>query len=383
VNPAGRASAGSAVPSVVNQVRFIRSLLQVATRNNFDYNIIEAFNQPWKSNYEGVAGANWGLLSADHKQIFPLTGPVCENPAWPLYFALTTILWLLIVAVYYKKLQCISLPRLLVFLTLTQVLSVCLITLADFLWYTNYNHWQRAYTLSIGAANTLLGGLLIQRFYDVLADKPDVQHLATRLKSGYLIFILLALYKTYSLAFNGRYLSFPVEQFAIPAIGVCGLIVCQWIGQRRLDYQILQFNSLTGGDLSTRRDRILVYLMGAGVITLVLGETKAFMEAHDFILEHPGFYEGLPFALAYTFRNQHCWPGCFVYLSCLFHSGQTMSIILHSSLSSGNNNKILALTLCQSLRAGSVSYSMTLSPSWVRHSKFGGSPAPCRCNAGM
>lgn len=313
---------GQAVPSVVNSAKFIRNLLQVAGRHHFDYNIIEAFNQPWKVDFEGVAGANWGLLSADHKQIFPLTGPVYENPAWPLHFALATILWLLIAAVYHKKLQAVSLPRLLVFLALTQVLSVCLITLADFLWYTSYNHWQRAYTLSMVSANTVLGGLLIQRFYDVLADNSDEQKLAARLRSGYLIFILLALYKTYSLALNGRYLSFPIEQFAIPAIGVCGLIVCLWLRQRRLDYQTLAFDSLTGGDFSTRHDRTLVYLMGTGIIALVLGETKAFMEGHDFILAHPGFYEGLPFALGYTLHNQQllAWLLCLSILSIPFRT---------------------------------------------------------------
>jgi exo-beta-1,3-glucanase (GH17 family) len=338
---------GPAVPSVVNEARFIRSLLQLAIRNNFDYNIIEAFNQPWKSDFEGVAGANWGLLSADHKQIFPLTGPVYENPAWTLHFALATILWLLIAAIYYKKLQSFSVPRLLVFLTLTQVFSVCLITLADFLWYTSYSHWQRAYTLSMVAANTALGGLLIQRFYDVLADNPDKaelssspaqtklmpsgyqQKLAARLRSGYLIFILLALYKTYSLALNGRYLSFPIEQFAIPALGVCGLIICQWIRQRRLDSQSLHFNRLTGRDLSNRRDRVLVYLAGVGVIALILGETNAFMTAHDFILEHPGFYEGLPFALGYTFCNQQLltWLLCLSILSIPFWTNNQQELI--------------------------------------------------------
>ncbi|MGZ5044886.1 MAG: glycoside hydrolase family 17 protein [Methylobacter sp.] len=313
---------GSAVPSVVNSARFIRSLLQVANRHNFDYNIIEAFNQPWKIDFEGVAGANWGLLSADHKPIFPLTGPVYENPAWPLHFALTTGLWLLIVAAYCRKLQPVPLPHLLVFLSLTQVLSVCLITLADFQWYTSYSHWQRAYTLAIVAANTVLAGLLIQRFYDVLADNPDKQQLANRLRSGYLFFILLALYKTYSLAFNGRYLSFPVEQFILPVIGLCGLMICLLMRQRRLDYQSFEFDSLTGGFFSARRDYMFVYLIGVGVIALIFGETKAFMDGHDFILEHPDFYEGLPFALSYTFYNQQllAWLLCLCILSVPFRT---------------------------------------------------------------
>jgi exo-beta-1,3-glucanase (GH17 family) len=308
---------GSAVPSVVNAAKFTRSLLQVAARHNFDYNIIEAFNQPWKNDFEGVAGANWGLLSADHKPVFPLTGPVYENPAWPMQFALTTGLWLLIVAAYGKNLHSVSTPRLLAFLALAQTFSVCLITLADFQWHTSYSLWQRAYTLTVVAANTALAGLLIQRCHDILAGAPDTPRLAARLRIGYLFFILLALYKTYSLAFNGRYLSFPVEQFAIPALGVCALIGCLWLRQRRLS---LEFASLSGGTAPTRHDRRLAYLIGAGVIALILGETTAFMTAHDFILEHPGFYEGLPFALSYTFYNRQllAWLLCLSVLAMPF-----------------------------------------------------------------
>ncbi|WP_256360695.1 glycosyl hydrolase family 17 protein [Methylomonas koyamae] len=81
--PSAGRQRGLAVPSVVNEAKFIRGMIQVAKRHNFDYNIVEAFNQPWKSELEGVVGANWGLFSADRKPVFPLTGPVLETPNWP------------------------------------------------------------------------------------------------------------------------------------------------------------------------------------------------------------------------------------------------------------------------------------------------------------
>lgn len=40
---------GAAVPGVVNSARYIRDLIQVANRHGFDYNIVEAFNQPGKA----------------------------------------------------------------------------------------------------------------------------------------------------------------------------------------------------------------------------------------------------------------------------------------------------------------------------------------------
>jgi exo-beta-1,3-glucanase (GH17 family) len=301
---------GGAVPSVVNQAKFIRSLLQMASREHFDYNIIEAFNQPWKGNYEGVVGANWGLLSADREPVFPLTGPVYENPSWPAHFALTTGLWLLIAAAYSKKLSGLSMPRLLLFLALTQTFGVCLTTLADFQWHTSYSHWQRAYTLAIVAANTALTGLLIQRCHGLLTEASDAPRLAARLRTGYLFFILLAIFKTYGLAFNGRYLSFPADQFAIPALGVAGLAACFRLGRGRWS---LAFASLCGGDFPAHKDHLLAYLAGTGIAALILGETIAFLTARDFILEHPSFYEGLPFALSYTLYNRQL----LVWLLCL------------------------------------------------------------------
>jgi exo-beta-1,3-glucanase (GH17 family) len=318
--PSAGRQRGMAIPSVVNEAKFIRGMIQVANRHGFDYNIVEAFNQPWKSNLEGVVGANWGLLSADRKPVFPLTGPVSENPDWLMHFAVSTVLWLLLIAVYFKKLQCLSLPRMLVFLTLTQIFSVCLVTLADFLWYTSYSSLQRSYTVFMVVANAMLGGLLIRRSYEVLADKPGVMRLAGWMRNGYLFFILLALYKTYGLAVNGRYLSFPVEQFAIPAVGVIGLIVCVWMSRRKMGGQLLALDQLTGWSLHTRRDRLVAYFLSFGIFAMILGEIKAFMDGGDFILAHPGFSQGLPFALSYTLHNQQLltWLACLLILSIPF-----------------------------------------------------------------
>jgi exo-beta-1,3-glucanase (GH17 family) len=318
--PSAGRQRGMAIPGVVNEAKFIRGMIQVANRHGFDYNIVEAFNQPWKSNLEGVVGANWGLLSADRKPVFPLTGPVSENPNWMIHFAIATVLWLLIVALYFKKLQSLSWMRLLVFLALSLVLSVCLVTLANFLWYTSYSQGQRAYTLLMVGANAVFGGLLIQRFHDVLADNPGSMRLASWLRNGYLFFIVLALYKTYGLAVHGRYLSFPVEQFAIPALGVIGLIVCLWLGERRPGGQLLALDPLTGWSLHSHRDRLVAYFLSIGVIAMVLGETKAFMDGRDFIQAHPGFSEGLPVALSYTLHNQQLlsWLACLFILSIPF-----------------------------------------------------------------
>lgn len=78
---AGRQRAG-AVPSLVNEARFVREFLAWATQARVPYNLIEAFDQPWKRALEGTAGGYWGLFDARYRPKFPLQGPVTEVPRW-------------------------------------------------------------------------------------------------------------------------------------------------------------------------------------------------------------------------------------------------------------------------------------------------------------
>ena len=71
-----------AVPSLVNQARFIREFAVRAQLENIDYNVIEAFDQPWKRKSEGAVGGYWGLFDTLDNPKFPFRGPVAEAPAW-------------------------------------------------------------------------------------------------------------------------------------------------------------------------------------------------------------------------------------------------------------------------------------------------------------
>lgn len=322
--PSAGRQRGLAVPGVVNEAKFIRDMIQVANRHGFDYNIVEAFNQPWKSNLEGVVGANWGLFSADRKPVFPLTGKVRENQNWLTHFALATLLWLSIVVVYFKKLSSLSIAGLLTWLSLTQIFSVSLILLGDFLWYTSYSDLQRAYSVAITIINAWLGYILLRRYADILGNQLGQQPLAAWLRATYLFFIVLGLYKTYGLAVHGRYISFPIDQFVIPVIGILGLIACQWFKSSKLSRQTLSFAQLSGFKHTGTRDHLIAYALAFAAIMMVIGETRAFMNGRDFIQAHPGFSAGLSVALSYTLKNQQLliWLGCLLGLSLPFWSNK-------------------------------------------------------------
>lgn len=308
---------GAAVPSVINEARYIRELIQVANKHGFDYNIVEAFNQPWKSHSEGVVGANWGLLNSDREPVFPLTGPVLENPNWLVEFAWATGLCVLAIGIAFNALQAYTVPQLLIFIGMAQLFGVSLVGLVDLGWATSYNLWQETFIVLIIIANALLAGGLLQRFHAVLRTQATNPNLAKALHNGYVFFALLAIVTAAQLAFDGRYLSFPVEQFAVPAQGILGTVLCLIITENRIN---LSVTDLSGDKQNYPWERRLAYALAIGIVGVVIGEVYGFMSAYDFIQAHPSIMEGLPVALGYTVQNQQLlsWLLCCAILSLPF-----------------------------------------------------------------
>lgn len=72
----------AASASVVNEARYLREFLRYAATVNMPYNVIEAFDQPWKRAQEGTAGGYWGIFDAAGRPKFAMRGPVTEDPRW-------------------------------------------------------------------------------------------------------------------------------------------------------------------------------------------------------------------------------------------------------------------------------------------------------------
>ncbi|WP_075768585.1 glycosyltransferase [Aerophototrophica crusticola] len=90
--PSDGAYRGGAEASLVNQAKFIRSFLNLAGENRWDFYIMEAFDQPWKRAIGGNAEANWGIWDANRNMKFPMEGSVFEVPGWPVLCAIATAL---------------------------------------------------------------------------------------------------------------------------------------------------------------------------------------------------------------------------------------------------------------------------------------------------
>jgi exo-beta-1,3-glucanase (GH17 family) len=78
---AGRARR-EAVPGRIEQARFLRQFVHAAREQGLRYNLIEAFDQPWKRRLEGAMGGYWGLFDSQGIEKFPWSGPVEADPSW-------------------------------------------------------------------------------------------------------------------------------------------------------------------------------------------------------------------------------------------------------------------------------------------------------------
>lgn len=84
----------TAVPSRVNEARFIRGFVTLAEQQGWRYNLIEAFDQPWKRGSEGAVGGYWGLFDAERQDKGILAGPVSNLPNWPQWLAVGGLIFL-------------------------------------------------------------------------------------------------------------------------------------------------------------------------------------------------------------------------------------------------------------------------------------------------
>jgi glucan 1,3-beta-glucosidase len=78
----------AALPSRTNQARVVSEILDLAKRENFRVNLIEAYDQPWKRQLEGTVGGYWGLFDSVQRALkYPPGIAISNYPYWKLQMA--------------------------------------------------------------------------------------------------------------------------------------------------------------------------------------------------------------------------------------------------------------------------------------------------------
>jgi exo-beta-1,3-glucanase (GH17 family)/cellulose synthase/poly-beta-1,6-N-acetylglucosamine synthase-like glycosyltransferase len=81
--PSGGYNMLKAIPGRIEQAAVLRDFVSRAEAYGIDYNIIEAFDQPWKTN-EGGVGMYWGMFDAARQPKFAWSGVVQDADHWKL-----------------------------------------------------------------------------------------------------------------------------------------------------------------------------------------------------------------------------------------------------------------------------------------------------------
>ncbi|MFJ3484213.1 glycosyl hydrolase family 17 protein [Pseudomonas sp. NPDC090202] len=143
----------TALPSRVNEAKFIRTFVSMAEHHGWRYNLIEAFDQPWKREAEGAVGGYWGLFDADRQDKGVLAGPVSNLPQWSFWLAASAVLSLLTLALAGP----VTRPRNALVLPLLAVFAACCIgTWAELAQVTSRFAGEYAWAVALIGLNLLI-----------------------------------------------------------------------------------------------------------------------------------------------------------------------------------------------------------------------------------
>ncbi len=303
---------GPAVVSTVNEARFVRQMAQLAATHHFDYNIVEAFDQPWKSALENTVGAAWGILDADRKPKFNMAGPVTEVADWPLRATVAIGVGALLTVLFARAIP--GLVARVVFALMAQLLCWLVVTTAFHAEAVSFRWWQDIWAALRAALPALQLIAILDRAAKLmstpegrLADVADRWwgEALTLLSGGYaLIWGML-------LVFNGRYRDIPEIDFSVPTIGVTLLLLIRVVQALRQGAALTPALALDGlfgaASISASRRLRLITWLSRGLLfasAAVLVSEGLAIVGRDFVREHTTLAAQVPLILRAMVSNR-------------------------------------------------------------------------------
>ena len=131
-----------AIPNIKNQAQAIRSFVSLAQEKGWHYNIIEAFDQPWKGYDEGNVGQYWGIFDVDRKLKFQLAGAIELNQYW-LYQMIAAILIGALLTIFGLRNQKVNISHAFAYAIAAQGMAFGIVMAAiyPFINYMNFGMW--------------------------------------------------------------------------------------------------------------------------------------------------------------------------------------------------------------------------------------------------
>ena len=221
---AGRMREG-ALPSRTNQARVVSEILDLAKREGFRVNLIEAYDQPWKRQLEGTVGGYWGLIDAVQRAVkYPPGENISNFPFWKLQMACGMALSLFVFLAGWLTLRRRPWqPRLVAWLavgTSATISGMLLGVAADKMFYESYGigGWLQWGTLLAAGmaspmlcANAVMSGKPLPTFLELLGPRGmrTGSVLTVLLGLTLIVTAVIAAETALGFAFDPRYRDFP------------------------------------------------------------------------------------------------------------------------------------------------------------------------------
>jgi exo-beta-1,3-glucanase (GH17 family) len=241
--PSEGRSRREAIPSRIQAAGFIADFMHLAKRENLSYNLVEAFDQPWKVKLEGTVGGAWGVLDQFRQPKFEVGGLVSNLPEWPLFAGLAVLLTLILLVLHAQALVALAPAPIAAAVFFAQTLGALLATAIERALEYNYSVFHTIEGSVAIALEGLFALLLFRRLLALLGRR--IATLALPLRSLGVAFAemrllygssplhhirfaewtygLLALWVAYHgimLVAAGRYRDFPIDYFLLPVAGL-------------------------------------------------------------------------------------------------------------------------------------------------------------------
>jgi exo-beta-1,3-glucanase (GH17 family)/cellulose synthase/poly-beta-1,6-N-acetylglucosamine synthase-like glycosyltransferase len=162
-----------AVPSPLIQAEVVRDFISRADAMGIDYSIVEAFDQPWKTN-EGSVGPYWGIFNADRHPKFSFAGTV-ETPNFMLQMIAALAIGLLL-SIPIFAIPRVAIPQAAVLALTGNAIGAWFANVVDY-WVTHYFVLGSQVAMFVGAGLLVPLIMIMKRRVEELAaimfgDKP-------------------------------------------------------------------------------------------------------------------------------------------------------------------------------------------------------------------
>jgi exo-beta-1,3-glucanase (GH17 family) len=223
-----------ALPSRTNQARVVSEILDLAKRENFRVNLIEAYDQPWKRQLEGTVGGYWGLFDSAQRAVkYPPGVAISNFPFWKLQMACGMALSLLVFGTAWMTLRRRPwTPRLASWIAVGMSATTAGILFgvaADKMFYESYGVggwlvWGALLTAAIASpllcANALMSGRALPTFLELLGPREvrSKSVLTIILGLALTVTVLIGAESALGFAFDPRYRDFPFAALAMAVV---------------------------------------------------------------------------------------------------------------------------------------------------------------------